>query len=198
MVHGMDVDWAALWDTLCHQGTVTPASFAALPMLTEMAQHHPPAGYVDPLALAAAIVASEDGPADLLGGRQYVTELAKLQAIAERNLSYAQGAIEFVYALQALLSFEAVPIWKNRLVAIADEELELDCPACNEHLLLDLGPNPTMTIPADPNQLTGGDARMHALAVRHNQREVAGKILHLLGSCVCPQCNSQFQIQSAL
>lgn len=204
--------WDNLWSRLCHQGTVYTASYAALPLLTKMAARRPPAGYVEPLALAAAIIASEDGPEDPADvRRRYATELAELHAMAGRNLKLADSVVEFVYALQALLSFEDVPIWKNRLEALADGEIELDCPTCHEHLLMDLGDaevtvrpfddtsvTPTTSVPADPSHLSGSAARMHAVAVSQGRTGVAKKMLHLLGLCICPCCHARFEISSAL
>lgn len=54
--------WDDLWGRLCHQGTVYSGSYAALPALTEMSRRRTPAGYVPALHLAAAIIASTDGP----------------------------------------------------------------------------------------------------------------------------------------
>ncbi len=54
--------WDDLWACLCHQGTVYSASYAALAALTDMAAQRTPAGYVESLGLAAAILASTDGP----------------------------------------------------------------------------------------------------------------------------------------
>jgi len=36
--------WNDLWSRLCHQGTVYSASYAALPMLTQMSLQHGPGG----------------------------------------------------------------------------------------------------------------------------------------------------------
>ena len=54
--------WDELWSRLCHQDTVYTASYAALPLLADIAERHEPTGYVAALDLAAAIVASTDGP----------------------------------------------------------------------------------------------------------------------------------------
>jgi hypothetical protein len=177
-----------------------------------MAVQRPAAGYVEPLALAAAIVASEDGPedpAEVLS--RYARERNELRDIAERNLALANDFTEFVYALKTLVSFEGVPIWKNQLQALANEELEFECLSCNENLVMDLAePNATVrsfddaavshtrVLSPDPDRLTGSAARMHALAVSHGQTRVAAQLLHVLGTCVCPQCGDRFLVASAL
>jgi len=50
--------WTELWSRLCHQGTVYPASFAALPALTLLARHWSAADRAMPLILAGDIVAN--------------------------------------------------------------------------------------------------------------------------------------------
>src|SRR5690349_6630978 len=52
--------WSDLWSRLCHQGTVYSASFAALPALARAARSWPPDRREAALALAGAIVASND------------------------------------------------------------------------------------------------------------------------------------------
>src|SRR5690242_2032377 len=54
--------WSELWSRLCHQGTVYPASYAALPALTLLARQWSPADRAMPLILAGAILASTDRP----------------------------------------------------------------------------------------------------------------------------------------
>ena len=54
--------WNDLWSRLCHQGTVYPASYAALPTLTRLAREWSAADRRMPLILAGAIVASTDQP----------------------------------------------------------------------------------------------------------------------------------------
>jgi hypothetical protein len=56
------VPWDDLWSRLCHQGTVYSASYAAVPTLARMSLQHTPSGYIAALQLAAAIIASNDGP----------------------------------------------------------------------------------------------------------------------------------------
>jgi hypothetical protein len=66
-----------------------------------------PAGYVAPLHLAAAVVASNDGPDEATAVcRRYQNELRVLRDVAERNLAHADGDTEFVYGLHSLMAFE--------------------------------------------------------------------------------------------
>jgi hypothetical protein len=188
--------WEDLWSRLCHQGTVYSASYAALPALATMAARHQPAGYVEPLHLAASIVASDDGPPGLADlRRRYAAELSALRDVAERNLAHADGSNEFVYGLQALMALEQVPVWKDRLEVLADEELAMECPACAELCELDLSD----LDPAEPADLVDGDsARAYGLALQHGQAEVAEQMLHLFGKATCPSCGRAFDVPSSL
>lgn len=54
--------WEELWGRLCHQGSVVPASYAAVPGLCDIARARPEVATDPALFLAAAILASVDGP----------------------------------------------------------------------------------------------------------------------------------------
>ena len=87
-----------MWSRLCHQGTVYTASYAALPLLADIAERHGPAGYVAALDLASAIVASTDGPAEPAVVRhEYADVVTQLRGLADLNLALADGDVEFVY-----------------------------------------------------------------------------------------------------
>lgn len=200
--------WEGLWSRLCHQGTVAGASYAALPALARLAAKREPTGYVEPLHLAASIIASDDGPEDPSGvRRRYAAELASLRAIAERNLALADGPIEFVYGLQALLAFEDVSPWQEHLDSLADDEAEVKCPGCHGQLLVDLtgpefgiatadgpGAEAGSVVAANPDRLTRGAARAYSLAVEYRQSDVAARMLYLFGRATCPRCGWVFVI----
>jgi hypothetical protein len=203
--------WDDLWSRLCHQGTVYSASYAALPALAAMTAQHPPAGYVASLHLAAAIVASNDGPQDRSAvRRRYDNELSVLRDLAERNLAHATGDVEFVYGLQALMAFEDAVVWQRHLESVADGELSLQCPGCGDDLLVpldgaefnvvsfgDASVSPTPVIPADPPD-SGEAARILALARASGRDEVAARVRYLFGRATCPSCGTSFAIVEAL
>jgi hypothetical protein len=180
-----DDSWDDLWGRLCHQGTVYSASYAALPALAQMSLQHEPGGYAAALHLAAAIIASNDGPEDpALVRRRYEHELADLRAVAARNLQYAKG-IDFMYGLQVLMAFENGGVWQRNLHYLADGETELDCPSCDEHLLLEFdGPDfevasfadaslaPTAVTPVEPSATTI-EGRLLALTQAHHRPALA-------------------------
>ncbi|MBI5231011.1 MAG: hypothetical protein HY876_02475 [Coriobacteriales bacterium] len=203
--------WDDLWSRLCHQGTVYSASYPALPALAGMASQLPAAGYVEPLALAAAIVASNDGPEDFRGVlRDYPGEIAALRDMAERNLDLADDDVEFVYALEALMSFEGASPWNRTLHVLADQEMTLECPRCGEQLTISFESMPPTTTaldddlpitpvtPADAAQLYGAAARIQTLALNHGHGAVAKSVLDLSGSTICPACEVTVDLSATL
>ena len=203
--------WDEVWSRLCHQGTVYTASYAALPLLTHIAERHAPAGYVAALDLASAIVASTDGPLDPAVVRQEHAEtLRRLHDVAYRNLPLAVGDAEFVYGLQALMAFEDGGVWQRHLNHVADGELPLECPNCGEFLILNLdGPEYTLTnytdgsippTPVRPTEPAEGSVggRMLALSRSLGRSEVASKLRYIVGSVTCPSCHTVFEAPDAL
>jgi hypothetical protein len=131
--------WDDVWSRLCHQGTVYTASYAALPVLADMAERHAPAGNIAALHLAAAIIASIDRPADsALMRHEHADALRRLHDLAYRNLPLAEGDTEFVYGLQALMAFEDGGVWQRHLNHVADGELPFECANCGDFLILNL------------------------------------------------------------
>lgn len=203
--------WEDVWSCLCHQGTVYTASYAAIPLLTDVAVRHGPAGYIAALDLAAAIVASTDRPAEGVDVRQqHAQELSLLRDLTERNLALAANDTEFIYGLQALMAFEDGGVWQRELNHLADGELPLECPSCGEFLLLNLnGPEFTLanvsdaSVPATPVQPVEphGDAvgaRILALAQAHSRPDVAARIAYVLGRATCPSCATAFEVPTAV
>jgi hypothetical protein len=203
--------WNELWGRLCHQGTVSPASYAALPLLLGIAERHPGSRYLAALHLAGAIVASTDGPRDnATVRRENVSTIERLRAVALRNLDEAESDADFVYGLEALLAFEDRGPWQRTLNHIADQELPFDCPLCGEFLLLSLeGPRPRLASYADgsckPTDVTpvepepgSNEHRALELALACGRDEVADQMRHIFGKAICPCCRHEFGIPSAV
>lgn len=204
--------WDELWSRLCHQGTVYSASYAALPRLTELAANRDPQEFVEPLFLATCIVASTDGPETPAAVRtRYAETLRTLHELAERLVPSATDDTDFIYRVQAVLATEGDSVWGTRLDALADQELELACPSCGEQLLVGLETMPTLVrqfddagvgtttvVPADPDQLSGGEARAYGLAIDHARSQVARRLLELFGRFECPACRFTGRTSEAL
>ena len=204
--------WDELWGRLCHQGTVSTASYAAIPQLARIAAQRAPAGYVEPLHLVTAILASTDGPSDPGVRERFAAEIATLRGLAERNLAHAKDDGEFVYGLQALMSLDDVPIWQRELEGIADGELEIGCPRCGDpfYVVLDAealvatsDPDGERTpstglVPRALESLSADERRLHELAAASGHDTVAQLFLYAAGDAVCPSCGHVVRIPEAL
>jgi hypothetical protein len=200
--------WDELWSRLCHQDTVYTASYAALPFLADIAGRHEPTGYVAALDLAAAIVASSDGPTDpAIVRAEHAETVARLRDLAERNLSLADGDVEFLYGLQAVMAFEDGGVWQRQLSHVADGELPVVCPQCGTFLLLDLDgaelaaadttSQRTPVRPLEPAEGSVG-ARMAMLCRRAGRPGVEARLRYALGSASCPACRSASEVPDTL
>lgn len=203
--------WDELWGRLCHQGTVYSASYAALPALARISRQHAPGGYIAALHLAAAIIAATDGPEEPASvRRRYEKELAEMHDVATVCLQHANDDTEFVYGLQTLMAFEEGGVWQRRLSGLTDGQVELDCPTCDEHLLIAInGPKATVEsfgdgslaaaamTPVEPAPATV-EGRLLALARGHNRPGVAEEMPYLFGTATCPRCQTPFELPQSL
>ena len=203
--------WDELWGRLCHQGTVASASYAALPALTDICRRREPTGYLPALQLAAAIVASIDGPESGTVVRQrYASEISTLRTIASQNLAHAADDTEFVYGLQALAAFEDAGVWQRSLSSLADGEVQLDCPSCTEALLLDLGGPPFLVGSSGDGDLPAGDVVAAEPAAETaegglveearaaGRMSVVERLAAVFGTATCPSCQTSFLIADGL
>lgn len=216
---GSDQVWSDLWSRLCHQGSVYSASHAAIPTLAEMAQQWPAPARFEPILLAAAIVAGVDQPWHLpdvhstyAAPIEILATLAR-QALAHRSL--AADAPTYVYVLQALLAFEDIEVWSNRLDDINDEECEVPCPQCETENFVVFGQYGHFSTldsmymesdtaqreplePASPENLSPLALRLHTQALADGHPDVAEKITFLFGDARCADCGQMFRVDEAV
>lgn len=148
--------WDDLWGRLCHQGTVYSASYAALPALATMCLRHTAGGYSPALHLIAAVIASTDGPEDPASiRRRYAREIADLRPVAAANVQHAADDTDFIYGLEALMAVEDGGVWQRNLHYLANGELSLQCPSCDEDLLLDFDDSPVTVASVADGSLAG-------------------------------------------
>ncbi len=204
--------WQELWQRLCHQGSVSPASYAALPALAEIAASRTEVALDPALFLVAAIIASNDGPSAIDGIRDlYVTELAALRPIAERKIALVSHRADALWALEVLAALEDLSPWQRELDRLANDEVELECPSCDDHVYLELVDG-TLVATTDPDAVRDGqpvqkarrsdlgpaEARLVALSEAHGHSDVAREMLQLFGRAGCPHCGTWFTIADAL
>lgn len=204
--------WEELWSRLCHQGTVASASYAALPALARTAESRADLALDPALFLVASIIASIDGPPEIADVRSVcAAQIGTLRPVAEHKLELVHERADVLYALQVVAAFEDLSVWQRELEGLVNEEVELDCPSCEDHLYLELvdGAFVATTDPdvvhggqpvqqANPAALGTAEARLLALSHAHNHAAVAGELLQLFGQARCPHCGARFTIADAL
>ncbi|MGW6060477.1 hypothetical protein [Streptomyces sp. NPDC055189] len=207
--------WNALWSALCHQGSVYPASFAALPWLAGVAGGQDREEAVNALALAGAVMAGVDQPHGAGDVRaEHAADIAALASLANAHLRTTEDPAEYAYLLEAVLSFEGVAGWRENLArGLMNEEYEVTCPQCAAGLFLVLGEPGFFSCtgdyalsedntavetrplrPADPADLEGIGRRLHDLACGDEQQSVARALTHLFGHATCPDCETSFSV----
>jgi hypothetical protein len=204
--------WQDIWSRLYHQGSVSPASYVALPDLCAIASTRQQVAVDPALFLAAAIVASTDGPPERNDVRAiYAGNLAGLALVAVEKLRLAIRPADFVWALQNVAALEDLSIWQRNLECLANEEVELECPHCCDHVYLEfegtdlvatLDPDDTaaglLVTPAAEPDLDAPEARLLALAEQNAQPDIAEQLLQIFGRAACPACGKTFRIGAAL
>ncbi|MEV0738837.1 hypothetical protein AB0I51_23500 [Streptomyces sp. NPDC050549] len=204
--------WQELWDSLCHQGSVYEASWAAMPVLTDIALERAPGGPIQAVTMAGLIATDPDEECQ----RRYAHELDQLLDVARRlRADPTQDAHTFVYLQMAVLAFEGGGVWAEALEGVNSEEYDLECPECEEGLYVAFGSygffasagdyvfatgkeenteGRTELIPAAPDALDGIGARLHGEAVESGQTEVATALTYVFGKANCPSCEAGFTV----
>lgn len=212
-----DIDaWHDLWSCLCHQGTVYAASYAALPLLLDVAETSPAAGRSDALILMAAIITADDLHDVERPPRETMDSMAQAAArLTDTCLQAMAGdTVTFLYLLEAAAAFDGDLIWGRNLQYLSDGAYDGQCPICSQALHFAVGerygffvsaqewttpPEARVAIqPADPARLAGRGAWLHDRADRHGQAAIATWITHLFGTTTCPICHQPFEVSSAL
>ncbi|MFJ1895833.1 hypothetical protein [Streptomyces sp. NPDC088115] len=126
--------WEELWDRLClHGGTVSPASFTALPRLADLAP-----ATAQALELAAAIARGTlqhpDGEA-LLAGRPKM--LSRLRDLADQRLRSRPAEYDRVFG--DLLALAGQYHWSAALENFADDFYAVSCPDCVAEVTIAIG-----------------------------------------------------------
>lgn len=212
-----DEAWEELWASLYHQGSVYTASFAALPVLTDIATGRKRGGSWQALGLAGRIVVEEQQlhePGYVQA--RFPAAINELHQLTQKHVlarAFEGDKNDVLYWLEHLLAFEGVPIWRRNL-RIA--EYPVVCPSCALSLEIDLSCKLRGTRRRDPNahfRVVGREgpiltearraaltdlpplaSRLHSLAVRAGQSAAADHLAHLFGRTTCPDCASEFSV----
>jgi hypothetical protein len=133
--------------------------------------------------------------ADDAGRAAYAGEIATLRVLAVDCLPGALSDSTFVYLQQAVLGFDGDEIWGKELDHLNDGEIDVQCPGCNEELLLDLQSEDSGIEPELSSELAG---RLHAEAVQTGRESVAAHLTRLFGRLSCPSCSTRFNLADHL
>jgi hypothetical protein len=208
--------WNELWSCLCHQDTVYSASFAALPVLLEVARRWLPRERVMILGLAGAILASDD----VMGGsrdellKSYEWTIPSFEHLAQETISTPESsASDFIYAAQAILVFRNEMFWGRQLEDLVSGNFKGICPACGTDLYLVVGeygffstaqeradrPKGQVPItPADPENLASVSRWLYEQSLRSGQPAVAEWVRHLFGTTACPSCGHAMSVEEGV
>ncbi|MET7288700.1 hypothetical protein [Streptomyces sp. NPDC005573] len=203
--------WSEVMDHLCPQlETAFPASYAALPRLAEIATACSPEDLASVLLAAGAIASCSSGPSEPESPLTvYSYPIGVLHRLADRHLSRAVEAEEYVNLLQALLSFEGVEIWDRCLDGLQTGEYEVDCPYCGVNIFIVIGQDgyfccsddyalgEVQRLPLQPvrtQDLDGLPQRLFTRAMADGQESLARGIPYLFGRAACPDCRTDFSV----
>jgi hypothetical protein len=97
----------------------------------------------------------------------------------------------FVYLQQAILGFDGDEIWGKELDHVNDGEVDVQCPECEEELLIDLC---SENSPIEPGLCSDLARHLHAEALAAGREPVATVLTHLFGRLTCPGCGTRFDL----
>jgi hypothetical protein len=211
-----DEVWQELWGSLCHQGSVYDASWAAMPVLADIARGRAPGGPVHAVTMAGLISTDPDEECR----ERYAQEIRELLDVARLlRADPSQDAHTFVYLQMAVLAFEDDEgVWAEALEGVNSEEYDVECPECEDGLFVAFGSYGVFTsagdyvtgpgkenaegrtalIPATPDGLDGIGARLHGEAVESGQTEVATALTYVFGEARCPSCEAVFTVSEEI
>ncbi|MET7669697.1 hypothetical protein [Micromonospora luteifusca] len=180
--------WDFIWQESCHQGTCDPASAVLLPWLARTCANFSSQDRERAVVLAGFIAVDADDKSRGL----YAEDIATLRAqTLECLASGASSDTTFVYLQQAILGFDGDEVWGKELDRINDGEVDVQCPACDEDLLIDLQTDGSSIEPGLSSQLA---TRLHAEALRLGHESVATTLTYLFGRVSCPECGATFNL----
>lgn len=213
-----DDAWGELWTRLFHQGTVYSASFASLSALADRAESWSPPKRIAGLALAGAILASDD----VCGGQREIFAagvepvVRRLDHLATESLEVCpEGTDEFVILMAAALAFRGEYFWSRQLIHLLDGEFYGWCQSCDSELFILVGEYGVFVTAEDsvkyPNARRNDivSARLttdfnsvaqwiYQQCIRVQRPELADLVLAVFGTSSCPACGAQFEIPDAI
>ena len=216
-------DWADLYATVAHQGSITTAAYAAVPHVVAAARSVSKTDRLPYFSFVAFVLIGYDHkPIPDAIKADYEAGVAEAARGAVELLSEPLPYIESVYLLQALSAFSGRPVLARIIEGFADGEFQLDCPHCSVHLYIENEVERLKAYGNDPTRLpeaTGTTVQprdwpdqtcIEALNKLPDLQWLAevGKSLILApsrdsiklldGECKCPACGDKFFLYQEL
>lgn len=210
----------ALFQRLCHQGSVYSASIAAFPFLIQLAEKSTLRLRADILGLAGAIYESPYAEHDL----DQAEVRARLAPSANHALRLAtallpelEERIVAIYLWISAAAFSGFTAQSRVLQGFIDDEFTVDCPHCdrslyiwpNEDELGTIADDPVSNPKAERIAVVSGPIvesfqfpayqLLFPLAQSNAAMQDVGILLpHLFGTATCPTCRASFSLMDAL
>ena len=206
---------------MCHQGSVYPASFAAVPHLVSAAVGQPDAEFrAQLLILVGSIRASTDyrgeskPPIDI--SEAYEAALSPALESAVATLRDPLDADTAIYLLEAAAALKGFGGPGRVLSGFSGREFALTCPGCDRQLYVwpetdgfsvaaedpvsqpKTNRTPTRPGPAPASEEAAAFSWVLGLARDAGLGEVTRLLPHLFGVVVCPACEKSFDLMKRL
>jgi hypothetical protein len=221
MLSGDESSVDELFSSLCHQGSIYTASYAAVPYLVDIAARLlRPDLRTQILVLVGSIATSSDDRSDVPIAPDvrdaYETALPRARDLALATLGERLDPCDAVYLLQAAAGLEGHLSLGRILQGFVAEEFGLKCPFCNSELyvwpdgegLSTAAEDPVTTpmtvrtaIIPGPAPNSPREAEFRWLMEKGGKAAlsaIGGRLPYLNGSGTCPACKSEFSVMDEL
>lgn len=208
-------DWSDLYGTVAHQGSISNAAYAAAPHVVAAAEavpKHERLSYV--IFVAFLVLGYDKRPVPDTLKREYDQSVERARELALELVQLHWDHTEAVYLLQAIAALSGKIAVGRIIEGLADEEFQLDCPVCAQHLFVATGGSPFTIFAADPirspeaarskvtsRKLSPGVENLtwlETFAVGMGQSRIQSELESLNGDCECPNCGDSFPIFKVL
>src|SRR5262245_35013447 len=218
--HPDEKTWEPLWSSLCHQGDVYSASYAAVPHVVDLALRLPVDRRLDYWSFVSAVAAHgslQPGEGDVDVTKAYFDSLKRSEPEIRRALGLRPPRMDTVYLLSALLAVVGARGEAQVVEHLSGDEVPGECPACSQPLALRFDGDLILlenqeddskySIVSPPAlQSTAKRSMEHdpsrvpewlpSLAVEAGHPGIAARIRALYSRVACPDCAHAFEVMA--
>jgi hypothetical protein len=216
--------WGDLWGSICHQGTVYTATYAAVPHLVDMLQTASEAEELDFIVFLGTVAASLDRPPIPKHLEPEYTNALQVTAEIARGLilsrSWEKG--DYIYLLQAVAGLHGCQVPGQQLENLQNEQYETYCLNCNQFLVVsvreagfftsasdqfykplsdevEVKPRIAIDEPWDGTIDCADNFRwLYGISCVTGHTDVAFWLRCLYGETTCPICNGTFNLMESI